>query len=775
MSENQSLSDYELLLYSALLHDIGKFAQRANVKCTDFDEFTEDDYGKSGAHSKWSASFVRNHLTTEFKPVISGILFHHKKLESSFENLIEKIVSRADHLSAGEREEAEELGHYKKIRLTPIFPQIFSNKDFSSTPKIGYRLIPLSTDIQDFRISAEEIISGEYEQLWDLFIKDIARIKNIKIQNFHHFHTLLVILKKHTWFIPSAVYKSIPDISLYDHLKSTCAVAAVIYKNCESKKSSELTEDFCLIGGDISGIQNFIYNIASPDESQKEMGKRIRGRSFYLSLLTESIAYYILRELDLPLTNLLWCGGGNFTILAYPTPKIEEIKLKLRSYLLEKYKGNLSLAIAETYFSGEEIINFSDKMVDLQLELDKAKLQKLNCLDWPDSKQLGVKICNICGIDLFYDFCSDCEAQIKIGSVLPKATFLLKYYRAPLFKDGEYDDFIISFPELDIHWEFATSLKNKDYSSLDTIFQINDTDFFSITKFPETGWSFKFIANTVPEYKNQIITFDEIQRKSEGAKFLGILKMDVDNLGKIFSLGLGKNRTLSRVSNLSLSLDIFFTGQINSILKPFTTTYTLFSGGDDLVLVGSWNEIVDASLKIQQEFSIYVQGNPHIHLSAGIHLFKHKFPIGMAANLVEQKLKKSKNHQEILNDILLKKNSATIFEFTAFWKDVLEALKFGEDLTRLVKENILSHSFVYKLLNIYEYHYDMESGNIKIDWLSKFVYQLKRIFEDKKNTRGGEEYYKLLFEQVPKYILFAPLWANYALLKTRKGKEGSNE
>ena len=42
--------------------------------------------------------------------------------------------------------------------------------------------------------------------------------------------------------------------------------------------------------------KNFIYKIASPEDAQKGMSKRLRGRSLYLTLLGESIVSYIIEE-----------------------------------------------------------------------------------------------------------------------------------------------------------------------------------------------------------------------------------------------------------------------------------------------------------------------------------------------------------------------------------------------------------------------------------------------------------------------------------------------
>jgi len=130
---------------------------------------------------------------------------------------------------------------------------------------------------------------------------------------------LLMLMQRYAWSIPSAYYQTTPDVSLYDHSRMTGALAAVLMDLSDDQISAMLesshdqsTEEVALlVGGDISGVQDFIYTITS-----KGAASALRGRSFYLQLLTEAIARYTLRRLDLPVTNLIYQGGGNFYILA---------------------------------------------------------------------------------------------------------------------------------------------------------------------------------------------------------------------------------------------------------------------------------------------------------------------------------------------------------------------------------------------------------------------------------------------------------------------------
>lgn len=60
-----------------------------------------------------------------------------------------------------------------------------------------------------------------------------------------------------------------------------------------------------LFSADISGIQNFIYNIGG-----KGVLKGLRARSFYLEILMESAIDEFLERLELTRCNVIYTGGG---------------------------------------------------------------------------------------------------------------------------------------------------------------------------------------------------------------------------------------------------------------------------------------------------------------------------------------------------------------------------------------------------------------------------------------------------------------------------------
>jgi len=148
-----------------------------------------------------------------------------------------------------------------------------------------------------------------------------------------------------------------------------------------------------------------------------------------------------------------------------------------------------------------------------------------------------------------------------------------------------------------------------------------------------------------------------------GAQFLGVLRADVDHLGRLFTDSFEEEirrsksaplerqpvRSLSRLATLSRMTDLFFSGWVNETLrdppdgKPYDRIYTVYAGGDDLCLVGPWDVIVDFSRHLTEEFRRYVADNPNVTLSAAIAVTKPKFPIATSARKAGELLKAAKD------------------------------------------------------------------------------------------------------------------------------------
>ena len=55
----------------------------------------------------------------------------------------------------------------------------------------------------------------------------------------------------------------------------------------------------------------------------------------------------------------------------------------------------------------------------------------------------------------------------------------------------------------------------------------------------------------------------------------------------------------------------------------------VYSGGDDVFIVGAWNDVIELSVDLQKMFRKYTQGT--LSISAGIGIYEDSYPIAAIA------------------------------------------------------------------------------------------------------------------------------------------------
>ena len=100
----------------------------------------------------------------------------------------------------------------------------------------------------------------------------------------------------------------------------------------------------------------------------------------------------------------------------------------------------------------------------------------------------------------------------------------------------------------------------------------------------------------------------------QGRAMLAVLKADVDNLGRVFGEGLGARRSIGRLVALSRAIDAFFTGWLpDHLRRAAPETYTVYAGGDDLLLIGPWRQTISLAGELRAAWGRYVGGDPRPH------------------------------------------------------------------------------------------------------------------------------------------------------------------
>ena len=820
MLNREKLKEFNSVVLASLLHDIGKFMQRAELELSVQTKNLEGQFCKkhgSYKHTLWTNQFIqennyiRVHKDQIDLPLTADIAASHHRNDIT---PIQAIIQQADWYSAGYDRSDDDVDELPKKRdrykTNPLF-SIFQNIKIvtgQSDKSYGYNLSPLDPNNDSIfpeKVTDTYLSPAQYKALWDDFVIELD--KNISSDlSFNHYLNLLdSLLKKYTWCIPANTRETGPDVSLYDHLKTSAAIASCVYRYHEENNSlddikavqNKNIKKFILLSADVSGIQNFIFKLNK--EQSKGVSKILRARSFYLSIATRAICLSLLESLGLPSLCLLQDAGGRFLLLLPNTgstrEKIRSAKIDIEQWFLKKFKGDLTFNIVEPQeLCGNDFKqnNFSSVLEEINKKINYAKLNKLSTvlktenqqwntelftnIKWPEkSKEGSCATCanepanSSCGFheqDSEIHVCEFCYELHKIGEKLTKKSFLI-YSKE---KKSNSEDIVI----LDNSFlKTSLILSDKSIKISDNVFLVEQLDYNKDTHlFPINP-----IARTVPvDEHNNALSFEQIANSAVnrdngiGSAFLGILKADVDNLGYIFANGLGKRVSLSRYVTLSRMINFFFSSYVPHLSntdKYKNKIYTVFAGGDDLTLIGAWESIAEFSKKLHDYFKHFVANNPDVSFSSGITTCHNKFPVRRSIELAEECLEKSKKEKQRI----------THFDTTVTWEQFSNLLNTSDQLEKFYfrgsqdNKDSISTAFLYRLLKYHEMAKKCLDGNISADmrellYKSKVHYDIARSFNKKSDEPAREAILKILEDDECMRNLKIPLFT--VLYKNRK-------
>ena len=133
------------------------------------------------------------------------------------------------------------------------------------------------------------------------------------------------------------------------------------------------------------------------------------------------------------------------------------------------------------------------------------------------------------------------------------------------------------------------------------------------------------------------LTFEDLSQRARGDSCLAVLKADVDDMGQRVGEVAAADPSYGRLQSFSHELHAFFVDRIREMLKDhWPLIYTLYAGGDDLLLVGPWDVTVDFASALEHAFQTGpAASHPPLTLSAGIALTPYRVPIRHAVERAE--------------------------------------------------------------------------------------------------------------------------------------------
>ncbi|WP_343246731.1 type III-A CRISPR-associated protein Cas10/Csm1 [Diplocloster hominis] len=709
---------YKVIL-GGLFHDIGR------IVCRAYPDVYGQAYETGAVRWLGDSKVIGDSELLEFM-IGSEQIIEGSKKAGRWEDLPAYIVSIANYILTdmrwqkltGQRSNQNELR-----RLQSVFNYLNGRSDMVFyEPKMSERLL--------FPIEEDQFIewSGEdYQNCLQHFAQDVREhgVGPDKLNS--------LIESGRKWFSvvgTAGEDGEDEDISLFDRNNMLAALGSCISEFIDWEKMSGSADEsvfdrekfaeekaFLLYTSDISGVQQFIYMIKSD-----KVLKTLRSRSFFLEIFMEHYIDELLSFIGLSRANLIYSGGAHCYLLLPNTAEVKD-GLKLWNSIVNKwfrdnFDTHLYMASAWVPCSGKELMNipaedeaYQSLFRSLSRQISACKMQRYT----PDEiRELNGnrgldegRECKICGrtekLLQGDDICAWCGAFAEFSNKILKPDGVLVIYESeisgqtgvsvPVIDNGKAGEaFLYVFNPLQIRRELKSEEVRRTYVK-------------NNTPISECGAIRIYMGDY---YYSDLLSV--MAEEAQGIGKIGVLRLDVDNLGSTFIGGfqmigeeiLSKREryvTLNRTAVLSRKLSMFFKGYINQILQgdesnSFLKVDVVYSGGDDVFLIGAWSDVIDAAMRIQEGFRRYTAGK--LSLSGGIGIYDLKYPVHRSADRTAE--------LEAMAKALPGKNAVALFDadhvypWPAFRKGVI-----GEKLTLLrrffhAKNQERGNAFLYRIL-----------------------------------------------------------------------------
>lgn len=700
------------LVYGSLLHAIGKVIQGSR--------YDEKDLGTIG--SEWFKRFSDNEkIAQQIAKATSNDLPPNLAPDS-----LVYITSAAAKIASGLKGVADTHGG----KQSDIF------NVFSDTPSQRYldaRSLELDGEPNYAKKSSEPSDQSDYDLIVETLEKEFERLDFSQSE----IDALLNLLESTLSYVPvSTRTKGLSDISLatYSRLTAGFALAIEEYladKNCRDYEKV-LGQDleafysekaFLLASFDLSGIQDFIYNIATAGAA-----KQLKARSLYLDFMGEHIADSLLDKLELTRANLLYVGGGHAYFILPNTEKTREtlasFEVEFNQFLVKHFQTGLYVAFGWSPFSANDmtttLADYRKVYQTTSRIISQKKISRYDAKTLLELNQGGKssqRECAIChSVEKLtkhkdQEVCHICAGMYRFAKEIQEDYYIVTKEKGLPIGPGAYIRGI--------------SKANLDKEEWDRVYVKNSyrTDILKATHV------------FVGDYKyDEIYEYAKLSQDSEtgqGIKRLAVVRLDVDDLGAAFMAGFsyqdgGKYNTLARSATFSRSMSLFFKVYINQFAKEKKLSI-IYAGGDDVFAIGSWQDIIEFTICLRQNFIKWTNGK--LTLSAGIGLFPDKTPVSLMAEETGKLEGAAKDNDK---DSISLFDKAYTLKFDQFIDNVyngkLKSIRYYFNI-----QDERGKSFVYRLIELLR-NYDRMN-------IARLAYYLTRL-EDQTPKDKKEEFRK---------------------------------
>lgn len=473
--------------------------------------------------------------------------------------------------------------------------------------------------------------------------------------------TWMMLAEKHLSLLHSTIN---PSQTVYDRLKGCLLLSG--------------SDEFLVVKASLSGIQRFIYDVRSTGAL-----KNLRGRSFYLNLLLDAVVERILSVFGLTRAAVLYNSGGTCCLFipcaAETEARFEALADEVRQQVFACHGEQLVLLNGVRAERQTIQKDLSSLLSELQ---DRKNHDKYAPLRGFTLEQRRVLFSPQCPVE------ESSARYVELGGRLPQAECMAVCHTP---QTGRTDG--VEPGGLGIYYYLLRRSEVEEFLAKGTSLVL-----FNSYDLPRVAVPVRceFVAGCGA----RVQSFEELIGADTELKRLGILRMDVDNLGQMFrKLGQGTDALL-RYAAMSRRLDFFFKRDLNSLwLDGFSqSTVIIYSGGDDLFIAGEWTRTLQLARMIHDRFEEEFR-DVEVGLSGGMSLVTAKYPIIRAAELSAEQ----ENIAKMFGYRGQTKNALSLFGVPMRWTAEYDAVRrISESMVVLIEQQSLSKSIVTRLLRYYE-------------------------------------------------------------------------
>lgn len=616
---------------------------------------------------------------------------------------------------------------------------------------------------------------AKYAAMWSRFGAEYRRICGLDSAPVF-LEALLELSERFLSAVPSST-KDQPDVSLHDHSHAAAAIAAALYEwhreagnlDTEAHVEDLATPKFRMLAGDLSGIQATLFQLAN--ERVKGVNRILRARSFVFGQVVEAAALTAIQRLGLTPFSRLQNAGGRFLILVPNIANVEtvtrELQREIDAWMMERWRGALSLNLALTPAFGGDLLR-RERFQELQGLIgeaaEEAKSRPLysayTAVHRGDRYPHGP--CSACGARparAEQGACRECEFEMKLGRDLPRLSGWAWSEQnlgagegvLRLWGDLRMTWFCGAIGPINSGWLGGREI-NDGTESRTALAQRRLSNYVPRMGAEDGGGRYRGLAPDEIAEEGAIKMFAQIARDSLeeyegsllGEDFLGVLKADVDRLGAIFGQGL-LNPSLGMLAGLSRRMDYFFTGYLPEVLRgspEFRSTYTVYAGGDDLLLIGPWRQMTGLLLALRDDFHAWTGQNPHITISAGLELVHENEPLNRSAHAAEERLERAKDAG---------RNRVSVLASEAVtWEQYREQYRDAGEVANLLREGTVGLAFLYRMLGLDDDRMHVlqaakdvtgQKAPLQLEraaWRARWSYQVQRNIRENRSLKPEE-------------------------------------